>query len=177
MKLETKLKHALRSKNEDKIHTIFEEIYVTFGKLVYFKILQYVPNFADAEELTQDVFVSFYNNIYYSEISNIKYYLVTSAKNKAIDYIKKKKINFIYDENFIYNKEEYTNNPNFYEILAKMNTILNQTEIDIILKHLIDGYTFKDLSKAYNKPINTILSIYHRGLIKFKKGSEINERK
>ena len=115
MKLETKLKHALRSKNEDKIHTIFEEIYVTFGKLIYFKILQYVPNFADAEELTQDVFVSFYNNIYYSEISNIKYYLVTSAKNKAIDYIKKKNfhynnypiISFSLDNRVIFNKFQY----------------------------------------------------------------------
>jgi DNA-directed RNA polymerase specialized sigma24 family protein len=81
MTLENKLNRALKSNDINKIHEVFDEIYTIYGKLVYFKISQYVDNKLHVEELTQDVFVSFYNNIMTSKITNIKYYLVTSAKN------------------------------------------------------------------------------------------------
>ena len=76
MTLENKLKHALKSNDINKIHGVFDEIYTMYGRLVYFKISQYVDNKLHVEELTQEVFVSFYNNIMNSEIINIKYYLV-----------------------------------------------------------------------------------------------------
>ena len=98
MTLENKLKRALNSNDINKIHEVFDEIYSTYGRLIYFKISQYVDNKLHVEELTQDVFVSFYNNIMNSEIINIKYYLVISAKNKAIDYLKTKKENVIFDK-------------------------------------------------------------------------------
>ena len=43
--------------------------------------------------------------------------------------------------------------------------------------YVVDGYSFKQLASMYNKPLNTIFSIYSRGLRKFKKGSDGNERK
>lgn len=52
--------------------------------------------------------------------------------------------------------------------MTKMKRFLNNFEIEIIIKHNIDGYSFKELSIEYNKPLNTIISIYHRGLKKFK---------
>lgn len=90
MTLEQKLKHAIKSNDINKIHIVFDEIYRLYGRLVYFKIMQYIDNKLDVEDLTQDVFVSFYNNIKYIEVLNIKYYLVVSAKNKALNYLKKK---------------------------------------------------------------------------------------
>ena len=177
MTLEKKLKHALKSNDIIKIHEVFDEIYTMYGRLVYFKISQYVDNKLYVEELTQDVFVSFYNNILNSEITNIKYYLVTSAKNKGIDYLHKKKDNLIFDEKAIFEKEDYSTNIEYNEIIEKMKLFLADFEIEIILKHVVDGYSFKQLSSIYNKPLNTIFSIYSRSLKKFKKGSDDNERK
>ena len=56
-----------------------------------------------------------------------------------------------------------------------MKLFLNDFEIKIIIKHNINGDSFKQLAKEYKKPLNTILSIYHRALKKFKKGSEESE--
>lgn len=177
MALEQKLKHAKRSNDIDKIHSVFNEIYITYGKLVYFKISQYVNNKLDVEELTQDVFVNFYNNVVNNEIHDIKYYLLVSAKNKAIDFLKKKKELLILDDKIIFEKEQdITNNIEYEEVVEKMKTFLNDFEIEIIIKHNINDKSFKQLSIEYKKPLNTILSIYHRALKKFKKGSEESEK-
>ena len=138
--------------------------------------MQYIDNKLDVEELTQDVFVNFYNNILYIDIHNIKYYLVTSARNKALDYLKKKKDLLVLDDKIIFEKEDIVNsNIEYEEIIKKMKLFLNDFEIKIIIKHNINGDSFKQLAKEYKKPLNTILSIYHRALKKFKKGSEESE--
>ena len=177
MTLENKLKNALKSNDINKIHAVFDEIYTMYGRLVYFKISQYVDNKLLVEEFSQDVFVSFYNNIMNCEITNIKYYLVTAAKNKGIDYLNKKKVEVIFDEKAIFEKEDYSSNIGYNEIIEKMKLFLTEFEIEIIIKHVVDGYSFKQLSSMYNKPLNTIFSIYSRSLKKFKKGSDYNERK
>ena len=73
MTLEQKLSIALKSNNEDSINSIFEEIYSSYWKLVYFIIMQYINNKLDVEELTQDVFISFFNNLDNNNVKNIKY--------------------------------------------------------------------------------------------------------
>lgn len=176
MSLELKLKRAIELKDITYIHQIFEEIYNTYGKLVYFTIMKYVKNSMDVEDLTQDVFISFYNNISKNDIKNIKYYLVVSAKNKALNFLKQQQKNLILDETVIQSLEDTTNmNTDYFKLLSKMKKYLNDYEIDIIIKHVIYDYTFKDLSKLYNKSINTIISNYHRAVKKYKKGVKEDE--
>lgn len=57
MTLELKLKHAIESNDINKIHTVFDEIYRSYDRLVYFKIMQYIDNKLDLEDLTKNVFV------------------------------------------------------------------------------------------------------------------------
>lgn len=176
MELEHELKNAIKTNDINKIHAVFDNIYMKYSRLVYFVIMKYVSNKLDVEEITQEVVISFYNNIINIEVSNIKNYLVTAAKNKAIDFLRKNKEIIVYDNSVILEKEDNTQyNIEYEEIINKMKKILNEIEMEIILKHNIDGYTFKDLSAEYHKPISTILSIYNRGLKKFKKGSDYSE--
>lgn len=176
MSLEYMLKRALKSNELSQIHLAFEKIYLTYGKLIYLKIMQYIDNKNDAEELAQDVFVRFYNHLQNKSIDNIKYYLLTSAKNIAIDFLKRKRVEIIYDENIL-NEELYECKPSieYKELMDKMRIHLNDFEIDLILKHNLDNITFKELSSIYNKPLNTILSIYHRALKKIRKCGDIYE--
>ncbi len=169
MTLENKLIDALKSCDHYKIDTVFEEIYYAYSKLVYFIISQYVLNQSDIEELTQDVFVNFFNNLNKTTINNIKYYLVRSAKNKALNFLKAKKENFELDDNVIY-EYAYTENSNlkYVEIIDQMKKYLTDIEIDIIIKRVIYDISFKELASIYKKPINSILSIYHRAIKKFK---------
>ncbi len=178
MTLEQKLKHALKTKDHSKIHLVFEEIYHEYGKLVYFIIMQYVENNMDVEDLTQDVFLNFFNNLLKTEIKNIKYYLVVSAKNKAINFIKSRYNKIIIDEDIVHEQEEKENsNENYFAIISNMKNYLNDYEIDIVIQRAVYDCSFKDLANKYEKSINTVISTYHRAIKKYLKGAKKNEKK
>ena len=175
MNLELQLKNALKSNSIDNIHNVFSKIYSFYSRLVYFTIMKYVDNQSDIEELTQEVFVDFFNNLD-NKIDNIKYYLLTSAKNKAIDYLKSKKHNIEYtDFSQFRNIEDYSISKNYENLLSAFKNYLSDLEIDILVQHIIYDLTFKELSTIYNKPLNTIKTIYLRAKKKIKERSLNNE--
>ena len=69
-----------------------EEIYHKYHKLVYNLALQYVQNKEDAEEITQDTFVSVHQSLHkFNENSQLSTWIYRIAINKSLDYIKAKK--------------------------------------------------------------------------------------
>ena len=172
MSLEKKLSKAIKHNNPYKIEQIFEEIYYEYGKLVGFIISKYVIKKEDIEELVDDVFISFSKAMMKTEINNIKYYLVTQAKNIAINFINKKdnKVDIVYDEVYLSNNTYESSK--YYELVNEMNKILTEEEINIILLHTIYNYSFEDISKKLNKPLQSIASIYRRAIQKFNKRSK-----
>ena len=70
----------------------FEEIYNQYKDLVYNLALSYVQNIEDAQEITQDVFVSIYKSLgsfrFSSKVSTWVYRITI---NKSLDFIKAKK--------------------------------------------------------------------------------------
>lgn len=179
MKLEERLKHALRSNDTTKIHKVFNDIYEMYHKLIYFIIAKYVNDSEDIKDLVQETFISFYNNLNY-EIKNIKYYLIVSAKNKAINFnLKYNKI--ILDEDFVYNAVDIKESSlDYQKIIEEMKKILTDLEIEIILQHTIYNLKFIQIANKYDLNVNTVISMYRRAIKKFKKGvndSEKNNRK
>lgn len=75
LRVEENLKYALRTKDKRIINQVFEEIYYEYGHLIGFVISQYVKNKSDVEELINDVFLNFFNNLDKIKIKNIKAYL------------------------------------------------------------------------------------------------------
>ncbi len=63
MNFENKLKQALKSNSIEQIYSVFSEIYYFYYRLVYFTIMKYISIPNDIEDLTQDVFVDFFNNL------------------------------------------------------------------------------------------------------------------
>ncbi len=69
-----------------------EFLYNEHKNLVFNLALQYVQNTEDAEEITQDVFVSVYQNIgSFNENSKISTWIYRITINKSIDFLKSKK--------------------------------------------------------------------------------------
>lgn len=173
MSLEFKLKKALDSNDELKIHNVFNEIYCQYGKLIYFIVIKDIENKQDAEEITQDVFLNFFNTLDKSKINNIKYYLIKTSKNLIINYLKSKNKQIeLNDYLLISNDKKY--NDEYEKIINKMKKYLTDYEVEIILKHIIDDYSFKELAKNYKKSINTIFATYNRAIMKIRKGENIN---
>lgn len=83
--------NSLFFKMEFEKRKVFEEIYHTNKNLVFNLALQYVQNKEDAEEITQDVFVSAYqslNSFQYEAKMSTWLYRITI--HKALDFIKAK---------------------------------------------------------------------------------------
>lgn len=70
----------------------FQEIYTQHSKLVFNLALSYVQNKEDAEEITQDVFVSIHQSLTsFREQSQISTWIYRISINKSLDFIKAKR--------------------------------------------------------------------------------------
>ncbi len=169
MSLERKLKSAIKANDASKIKSVFEEIYYEYGKLVGFIISKYVSNRADIEEIINDVFISFSLRMFKTEIKNIKFYLAVIAKNATLKFIRRQG-RF---ETVEYCEEYGRVNENeslFYDdFLSCAYKNLKENEINILLLHLVHGYTFVEIAQRYNTPVSTVSSIYHRSIKKLRK--------
>lgn len=166
---ERRLYHKIQSSSEEQTHQLFNDIYVTYGKLVFFVISRYVHQVQDIEDLTNDVFLSFFNQIQQINLNgNIKSYLTTSAKNTALNFIKKQNYQAEISES-IFLVSNISRNASYYLLLKEMEECLAKEEIEIILKYAVEGMKFKFIAEELKKPINSVITTYHRAIKKFKK--------
>lgn len=69
----------------------FEKLYFHFSKKVLNTALHYTQNIADAEEITQDVFMSIYNNATnFKGQSSVNTWIYRITVNKSLNFLKKK---------------------------------------------------------------------------------------
>lgn len=69
----------------------FQELYKTYSKQVYNLALHYVQNIEEAEEITQDVFVSIHQSLEsFQNKSTLSTWIYRITINKCLDFIKSK---------------------------------------------------------------------------------------
>ena len=157
----------------------FIEIYTTFSKQVYNLALQYVQNTEDAEEITQDVFVSIYNsldNFQYQSKHATWIYRITI--NKSLDYIKAKKTKkrFAYITS-LFHKDEVTlkhdkinfNHPGVLledkeamEKLFKCIDELPDNQRTVLILSKIEGKSQKEIAEIMQITTKAIEALMHR---------------
>lgn len=176
-----KVIRQLKSDDAYLINQALMQIYDSYHKLVCFIIAKYIDNSHDIEEIANDVFLSLYthrDNL--NESKNLKYYLTSISRNKTLNFIKK--VSPLSLENFCRVEMDdfsatVSSHIDFDTIIDQLSEVLTQEEQKIILMHLIEGYTFHELSKLFSSSLNTIKSTYRRSLNKFQQWREKNEKK
>jgi RNA polymerase sigma-70 factor (ECF subfamily) len=132
----------------------FEETYWRYNKLVFNLALQYVQNIEDAEEVTQDVFVSVHKSIHtFQEHAELQTWIYRITINQSLDYLKaqKRKKRFAFITSIFYdggrevqNKSHTFNHPGILleqkealETLFKLiNSLPNNQKTVLILSKL-----------------------------------------
>ena len=72
--------------------TAFKELYALFSNKVYATALHYLQNIPDAEEVTQDVFLSIFNNAHtFKGNSSVSTWVYRIAVNASLTYLKSRK--------------------------------------------------------------------------------------
>ncbi|MDE5855882.1 MAG: sigma-70 family RNA polymerase sigma factor, partial [Anaeroplasmataceae bacterium] len=128
---------------------------------------KYVERYEDVEELTDDVFIQFFNHLEnLKPEKEIKYYLMTSAKNIAINFLKKQRYVEVIDEELVGNYVQV--DTSYAHLIKDWQQFLTQEEINLILNHVLYGFSLKQLAEKNNKSSNTVKSQYRRSIKKLK---------
>lgn len=162
------LRRVLKSNNEERLRNLFNDIYVQYYKLVYFCISKYIKNDEDIKDLVQDTFLNAFSNINNVKTS-VKYYILMTARNLSINHLKKVEKTIITSiEELDYNND-ISYSSNFYlELICDLKKVLTEEEINLILLHAVQGYTFKMLEDVFHKNYKALNKSYERAIKKYK---------
>ncbi|MCR5693214.1 MAG: sigma-70 family RNA polymerase sigma factor [Bacilli bacterium] len=170
-RFEKEWKKAVTKRDGAKIRAVAEAIYNAYYRLLFKVSYAILLNQQDAEDITEESFVSFFSRMdETNDVSNIKYYLLNTAK--YLSYRHKS-----HEETFVEFDEEKADAlfemP--VELLLISPTIKNtkgllcELEATVLIQHLEYGFSFREIGESMNKTVNSISSIYRSAIGKLKK--------
>lgn len=152
-------------------YTHFDEFYNETKKTVFFSILSVIKDTSVVDDLMQDTYIKFLENIDKYTHTSINAYLSTMAHNIAINYYNKEK-RIVHDEEIIdYIPEEKENKDMKYQYIEVMEMVSELDDISrqIVILHTINDLKFKDIAKIVDKPLGTVLWIYNKAIKELKR--------
>ncbi len=157
----------------------FEHIYHSNKNLVYNLALQYVQNIEDAEEITQDVFLSVYEKLdTFQNKSKVSTWIYKIAIHKSLDFIKAKKakkrfgfISSLWDEkpdlpkaelvNFDHPGVLMENKESLQELFRIINT-LNEKQKTVIILTKIEEKSVSETAEIMDLSPKAVESLLQR---------------
>jgi len=178
----SRLLQAVKRGQADEINSAFEEIYNTYIKLVAFVCGKYLENDDDICLVTNDVFVNFFNHLdgIDPQGRGLKYYLTVSAKNASLNHLRQKRRHLDTLSTTDEEAEALLSIPDpdsenlgaslrYRELVRDMASCMDDTALDIVLRHAVMGETFPAIGNALSIKPSTVKTIYHRALAAFRR--------
>ncbi len=151
-------------KNHD--YTTFDRFYDLTKKKVFFAVIAIVRDEDAASDIMQETYMSFLNNIDKVEPAlNVIAYLTTIARHLAINqYNKDKRI--VWSDELVQSipSAEEANDDDIFWLLD----VLPQDQREIVVMHVINDMTFREIAGIMKKPLGTVLWLYQKALKKMK---------
>lgn len=150
----------------------FRELYERSYRPLYAFLLSYTQNSEDAQDLLQETYVQIYKNIHmYKSQGNPMAWMMKIAKNMFLmKYRKEKKSQSVSYED-IENELGFGDMSNVENrmILEKMFEFLTIDERNLIIMHDVGGLKHREIAKALEWPLGTVVSRYNKCIRKLKK--------
>lgn len=130
----------------DMIDSLFFSIVEEYGDMLYRFALHYVKNRADAEDIVQEVLLTYLKHSH-PEKEKLKSWFLKVAKNKCLNLIKKqKRIVSTYTKEFEDNAEKPIDHGLFEALQA-----LSPLDREIVYLFYQEGYSSKEIGKLVRK--------------------------
>lgn len=145
----------------------FDEFYDTTKNGVFFMIRSIIKDYSRSEDIMQDVYLSFMNNLDKIDIDGNPYsYLLTMARNKALNEAGRdaRIVGIDYLENI-----ECPETDGFSPLLDFAKTHLEEDEWRLLKLTIVDGYRRVEAAKLIGKPVATVNWQYNKILKKVEK--------
>ncbi len=146
----------------------FDEFFQLTKNLVYYTAFSILKDYSLSEDILQETYLIFLQNIKrVKEKENIVAYLSKIAKNLSLNMVKKRgrEVELDYD---IKSTDQYSTSLN-EDLLKIMKNVLRDDEFRIVILHLVNQYTHKEISKLLNKPLGTITWAYNNAIEKLRR--------
>lgn len=154
----------------------FNDFYEQTSRQIYFTALNILKDHGLAEDIMQDTYVSFLNNIsQFKDGNNIFAYLTMIARNLSINQYNRLKRTIQNDE-VIALQPVYENPCEQSSIEQTLSLLDDDTEREIVTYHVIFDYKFADIAKIISKPLGTVLWLYNRAMKKLKERMSEHEK-
>jgi RNA polymerase sigma-70 factor (ECF subfamily) len=141
----------------------FDEIFEQYFDRIYYKVLGVVKNSEDAEDISQEVFMSVFRNLSkFREESNIYTWIYKIAINKTYDFFRKRKENLDLNEEILLIPDN--SNAETRIILEENLKKISPQEREIVLLKDIHGYKLKEIADMKNMNISTVKSVYYKAI-------------
>lgn len=141
----------------------FDEIFETYFDRIFYKILGTVKNSQDAEDISQEVFMSVYKNLHkFRSDSNIYTWIYRITLNKIYDFFRKRKLELEINEDILA-LEELSTVDNLVILQEKLKLISIKEKEIVILKDIY-GYKLKEIAEMKGLNISTVKSIYYKAI-------------
>ncbi len=145
----------------------FSKFFETYKNLIFYTTNNILKDRLDAEDITQEVFIEFFNNI--KEVpddANLKLYISSLAKKRAIDLYRKKAKTPMHFTDEIENYGEI--DKQIHPTLT-LDHLLEEKEAHIVSLRIIYDFSFKEIAIDMNMSLGTIQGIYYSAIKKLKK--------
>lgn len=147
-----------------------EAVYEASKHTIYAIIRQKVKDPNTIEDLMQDTYEKAIRHLRsYTKNGKFIKWLGSIAHNTVMDYYRKQEHVDLQPEETINIK--FKSNPDNYEnqaLVQALLKILTPLEQTIVIYHVVDDYTFKDIAQMVDKPLGTVLWHYQNALKKMR---------
>ena len=149
----------------------FKEFYNLTSKPIYFTALGILKERSMAEDIMQDTYKSFLENIdSYEQNTNIFGYLTVIARNKSYNMYNKNKRTVSGDDIFYdIGEEAVYDDGGVEEILSHLKDAVDR---EIVVYHVLLDYKFSEIAHIMKKPLGTVLWKYNRAMKKLREEVE-----
>lgn len=149
--------------------TAFPKLYNETYRQLFFVVLPIIRDKSLAEDIIQDTYLKFLEKLSEYQAKNVFSYLITIAKNLAInEYNRRKKTVKIDDFNEFSYYDHVEIKEEMNEAILKALAILERDEKDVLLLHVLENLTHKEIAAIMEKPMGTISWLYAKAIKKMK---------
>lgn len=179
------LVEVIRQQNQE----LFSEIVTRYQNKIFSYINRLINNRVEAEDLTQEVFIKVFRNLYgFDSKRKFSSWIYRIAHNQAVNYLKKKsyfKILSFEQNEFLMNTITSTENI-IEQIITKENSqkvreLLNKLSFkyrEVLILRYFEERSYEEISDILRRPVNTVGTMINRAKVQLegimkKEGMEI----
>lgn len=152
-------------------HDVFDTFYDKTKNVIYYTIYSILKDKSLAEDVMQDTYLKILKNINsYQPNTNGLAWMIMIAKNLSINVYNKRKREVLVDNYFDKDETELVNEEKEETpLIDLMHEVLKPKERELIVMHVINQLTHKEIAEILNRPLGTVLWQYNQAIKKLRK--------